>query len=318
MTIRHLDLTRARAFSPGTRELIVSRLDIRFASLASDGRKALNTYIVAGDPAPEVTVPAMHALVRGGADLIELGVPFSDPEAEGPAIQAGIERALAHNVTLGDVLDMMSAFRNDDRDTPVVLMGYLNPFLRMGYEAFCKRAADAGVDGVIVVNLPPEEAGTFQKRAPLSLAWTWFCWSRRRRRAQRTAYIAGQGSGFLYYVSYKGCDRCTPRRCPSGRQASHRRPCRSPWAARAGGVRDQGRRVCRGHRSACRRRRRGQRVGRDHGVHGRWGHPGPPASAGSRDSGRLGLVRTPPARRLMERYVLETRPESGFLGCGQG
>ena len=112
----------------------MSRLGKRFAALAVAGRKALNTYIVAGDPVPEVTVPAMHAMVRGGADLIELGVPFSDPEAEGPTIQAGIERALAYNQTLGDVLDMMAAFRNDDPDTPVVLMGYLNPFLRIGYE----------------------------------------------------------------------------------------------------------------------------------------------------------------------------------------
>ena len=181
----------------------MSRLGKRFEALAADGRKALNTYIVAGDPAPEVTVPAMHALVRGGADLIELGVPFSDPEAEGPTIQAGIERALAYNVTLSDVLDMTSAFRNDDRDTPVVLMGYLNPFLRMDYGAFCKRASDAGVDGVIVVNLPPEEAVTFRNALGvhgmdlvLLVAPT--------TTAERTAYIAGQGSGFLYYVSYKG------------------------------------------------------------------------------------------------------------------
>ncbi|MDE0660582.1 MAG: tryptophan synthase subunit alpha [Gammaproteobacteria bacterium] len=181
----------------------MSRLGRRFAALAGAGRKALNTYIVAGDPAPEVTVPAMHALVRGGADLIELGVPFSDPEAEGPTIQAGIERALAHHVTLADVLDMMSAFRKADQDTPVVLMGYLNPFLRMGYEAFCTRAADAGVDGVIVVNLPPEEAVTLRDSLRvqgmdlvLLVAPT--------TTPERAAYIAEQGSGFLYYVSYKG------------------------------------------------------------------------------------------------------------------
>ena len=181
----------------------MSRLGPRFAALAADGRKALNTYIVAGDPVPEATVPAMHALVRGGADLIELGVPFSDPEAEGPTIQAGIERALAHDVTLADVLDMVSAFRNDDRDTPVVLMGYLNPFLRMDYVAFCRRAAHAGVDGVIVVNLPPEEAATFRNALSvhgmdlvLLVAPT--------TTSERAAYIAGQGSGFLYYVSYKG------------------------------------------------------------------------------------------------------------------
>ena len=181
----------------------MSRLAKRFGSLARDGRKALNTYIVAGDPVPAATVSAMHALVRGGADIIELGVPFSDPEADGPTIQVGVERALAHAVTLGDVLDMMAAFRNDDRDTPVVLMGYLNPFLRMGYEEFCTRASDAGVDGVIVVNLPPEEAGTFRNALcghdmdlVLLVAPT--------TTAQRAAYIAGHASGFLYYVSYKG------------------------------------------------------------------------------------------------------------------
>ncbi|MCY3620520.1 MAG: tryptophan synthase subunit alpha [Gammaproteobacteria bacterium] len=181
----------------------MSRLGKRLAALAADGRKALNTYIVAGDPSPEATVPAMHALVRGGADLIELGVPFSDPEAEGPTIQAGIERALEHDVTLADVLHMMSAFRRDDGDTPVVLMGYVNPFLRMGYEAFCRRAAHAGVDGVIVVNLPPEEARTFRNALHtrymdliLLVAPT--------TTPERAAYIAGQGSGFLYFVSYKG------------------------------------------------------------------------------------------------------------------
>lgn len=181
----------------------MTRLGHRFAALDAAGRKALNTYIVAGDPVPEATVPAMHALVRGGADLIELGVPFSDPEAEGPTIQAGIERALAHGVTLADVLDMMAMFRDEDADTPVVLMGYLNPFLRMGYEEFCTRGADVGVDGVIVVNLPPEEAGTFRNALRvrgmdlvLLVAPT--------TTSKRAAYIAEQGSGFLYYVSYKG------------------------------------------------------------------------------------------------------------------
>lgn len=181
----------------------MSRLGRRLAALVAGGRKALNAYIVAGDPAPTATVDAMHALVRGGADLIELGVPFSDPEAEGPTIQAGIERALAHDVAVTDVLDMMASFRRDDPHTPVVLMGYLNPFLRMGYEAFCIRAAEAGVDGVIVVNLPPEEAGAFRSALcardmdlVLLVAPT--------TTAERAAYIAAQGSGFLYYVSYKG------------------------------------------------------------------------------------------------------------------
>ena len=107
-------------------------------------------------------MPAMHALVAGGADIIELGVPFSDPEADGPAVQAGSERALANGTTLSDVLGMVAAFRATDADTPVVLMGYLNVFLKMGYEPFCRAAGEAGVDGVIVVNLPPEEAGDFR------------------------------------------------------------------------------------------------------------------------------------------------------------
>ena len=140
----------------------MSRLGQRLSVLKTDGRKALNTYIVAGDPSPEATVPAMHALVRGGADLIELGVPFSDPEAEGPPIQAGMERALANGVTLSDVLEMVAAFRLTAPDTPIVLMGYLNPFLKMGYATFCERASTAGVDGIIAVNMPPEEADPFR------------------------------------------------------------------------------------------------------------------------------------------------------------
>lgn len=181
----------------------MSRIGERLSACTGEGRKALTTYVVAGDPEPSVTVPAMHAMVRGGADLIEIGVPFSDPEAEGPTIQAGIERALAHGVTLADVLDQVALFRDDDGDTPVVLMGYLNPFLRMGYEAFCTRADEAGVDGVIVVNLPPEEAGTFQASLRsrdldliLLIAPT--------TTPERAALIAAEGTGFLYYVSYKG------------------------------------------------------------------------------------------------------------------
>lgn len=196
----------------------MSRLGKRFAVLACEGRKALNAYIVAGDPDPAVTVPALHALVRGGADLLELGVPFSDPEAEGPTIQAGIERALAHGVALGDVLEMVRGFRRDDAATPLVLMGYLNPFLRMGYDDFCARAGEAGVDGVIVVNLPPEEAGSFRHALEahgmdlvLLVAPT--------TTPERMAYIAAQGSGFLYYVSYKGV---TGARCADAAAVAER------------------------------------------------------------------------------------------------
>ncbi len=181
----------------------MSRLGERLRTLIGEGRKALNTYVVAGDPLPEATVPALHALVRGGADLIELGVPFSDPEADGPVIQVGVERALRHRVSLADVLDMVGAFRTDDAHTPIVLMGYLNPFLRMGYDVFCERAAAAGIDGVIAVNLPPEEADEFRSALSahgLDLVFL----VAPTTTVERAAYIASQGSGFIYYVSYKG------------------------------------------------------------------------------------------------------------------
>ena len=181
----------------------MSRLSDRLAALKAEQRKAFSAFITAGDPQPEATVPAMRALVRGGADIIELGVPFSDPEADGPAIQASSERALANGVTLTDVLAMTAAFRRDDARTPVVLMGYLNLFLKIGYAAFCDQAASAGVDAVIVVNMPPEESAAFdahlRKRGMdmvLLVAPT--------TTAQRAAYIADRASGFVYYVSYKG------------------------------------------------------------------------------------------------------------------
>ena len=181
----------------------MSRLGHRLTGLRRARRKALNTFITAGDPVPEATVPAMHALVAGGADIIELGVPFSDPEADGPTIQAGSERALANGTTLGDVLAMAAAFRTTDQQTPIVLMGYLNVFLKMGYGTFCAAAVEAGVDGVIVVNMPPEEAPEFKAELAargldlvLLLAPT--------TTAERAALIAGQASGFVYYVSYKG------------------------------------------------------------------------------------------------------------------
>ena len=181
----------------------MSRLADRLAGLRQRGRKALNTFITAGDPDGDVTVPAMHALVAGGADIIELGVPFSDPEADGPAVQAGSERALANGTTLHDVLGMVAAFRCTDADTPVVLMGYLNVFLKMGYEPFCRAAGEAGVDGVIVVNLPPEEADDF-KAALRAHDLDLVLLVAPTTTAERIRYIASEASGFLYYVSYKG------------------------------------------------------------------------------------------------------------------
>ena len=136
----------------------MSRIDKRFRSLADQGRKALVPYITGGDPTPEVTVDYMHALVESGADIIELGVPFSDPMADGPVIQKACERALKHGTRLTDLLAMVAEFRRQDDDTPVVLMGYLNPIERLGIERFAREARAAGVDGVLVVDMPPEEA----------------------------------------------------------------------------------------------------------------------------------------------------------------
>lgn len=179
------------------------RLDTRLADLRGAGRKALVTFITAGDPGPDATVPALHALVRGGADVLELGVPFSDPEAEGPAIQRSSERGLAQGMTLRGCLDLVRAFRVDDAATPVVLMGYLNSVLAMGVDAFARDAAEAGVDGLIMVNLPPEEAHALQGaldthgiRLIYLVAPT--------TTESRARLIVERASGFVYYVSLKG------------------------------------------------------------------------------------------------------------------
>src|SRR5690606_37215474 len=127
----------------------------------SGSRTALIPYIMAGDPGPAATVPVMHAVVEAGADIIELGIPFSDPMADGPVIQAAGERALAQHVALRDVLKMVAEFRKTDDVTPVVLMGYANPIERMGLEAFVRAAQAAGVDGMLTVDYPPEETGGF-------------------------------------------------------------------------------------------------------------------------------------------------------------
>lgn len=181
----------------------MSRLAERFAALRAKGHKALVPFITAGDPHRAATVPMMHALVAGGADVIELGVPFSDPMADGPVIQRASERALLHHMSLRDVLEAVKEFRRDDSHTPVVLMGYLNPIEVAGYATFASAAADAGVDGVLTVDLPPDEghdllqclrgAGidTIYLVAPTS-------------GADRIARICSAASGFVYYVSLKG------------------------------------------------------------------------------------------------------------------
>jgi len=181
----------------------MSRIQACFWSLRGASRKALIPFITAGDPAPAYTVPLMHALVQAGAELIELGVPFSDPMADGPVIQRASERALRHDVSLGDVLGIVKAFREANTSTPVVLMGYLNPIEIMGYEAFAQDAHSAGVDGVVTVDLPPEEAAGLSAALrshhidPVFLLAPTTSDERKRR-------ICRAASGFVYYVSLKG------------------------------------------------------------------------------------------------------------------
>jgi len=180
-----------------------TRLETRLAELKKTDTKALVTFITAGDPEPKFTVSAMHALVAGGADVIELGVPFSDPEAEGPAIQMSSERALAHGVTLTQVLGMVSEFRKQDRETPIVLMGYLNSVLRMGEHAYAAAAQQAGVDGLIMVNLPPEEASFLQSELSQHQQNLIFLVAPTTTQ-DRAEQILKVASGFVYYVSLKG------------------------------------------------------------------------------------------------------------------
>ena len=181
----------------------MSRIAQRFADLARRGRKGLIPYIAAGDPSPELTVPLMHALAEAGADVIELGVPFSDPMADGPVIQRAAERAIRNGVGLKRTLALVAEFRTRDNATPVVLMGYANPIERLGRAEFAQAAKAAGVDGVLVVDYPPEECEEFAALmrsvridpifllAPTSTA----------ERIERVARVA---SGYLYYVSLKG------------------------------------------------------------------------------------------------------------------
>ncbi|EDX89417.1 tryptophan synthase subunit alpha [Alcanivorax sp. VBW004] len=179
------------------------RIESCFQRLDGQNRKALIPFVTAGDPVKDVTVPLMHAMVDAGADIIELGVPFSDPMADGPVIQLACERALAHNTSTRDVLAMVKAFRETNTDTPVVLMGYLNPVEVMGYEAFAEAAADAGVDGVLLVDLPPEEALEVKPVMDAHGLDMIFLVAPTTSDA-RIKLIGEAGSGYLYYVSLKG------------------------------------------------------------------------------------------------------------------
>ncbi len=181
----------------------MSRIAGCFQAARKAGRKVLIPYVTAGDPAPDQTVALMHAMVAAGADIIELGVPFSDPMAEGPVIQKAMERALTHDVTLDDVLDMVRTFRQQDDATPVVLMGYLNPIEVKGYDRFADEAAEAGIDGVLTVDLPPEEGEDYIRTLQAHDIDRIFLISPTTD-PERMAAVSQASSGFIYYVSLKG------------------------------------------------------------------------------------------------------------------
>jgi tryptophan synthase alpha chain len=181
----------------------MSRIQSTLAALAANNKKGLIPFITAGDPSPDLTVPLMHALVAGGADILELGVPFSDPMAEGPVIQRACERALKFNVGMHDVLGFVSEFRKTNSTTPVVLMGYANPIERMGQTAFILAAKAAGVDGTIVVDYPPEECEEFAATLKANDMDPIFLLAPTSTE-ERIQQVAKFGSGFSYYVSLKG------------------------------------------------------------------------------------------------------------------
>lgn len=181
----------------------MKRIETCFAALKQAGRKALIPFVTAGDPHKDVTLQLMHDMVAAGADIIELGVPFSDPSADGPVIQLACERALAHGTTLTDVLAIVQRFRQTNETTPVVLMGYLNPIERMGYESFALQASAAGVDGVLTVDLPPEESVEFaqvMKAQQLDIIYL----LAPTTTEERIQHICQFGTGYVYYVSVKG------------------------------------------------------------------------------------------------------------------
>ena len=181
----------------------MSRIEGRFQALAKAKRKALIPYITAGDPHPSLTVPLMRGLVEAGSDILELGVPFSDPMADGPVNQRSGERALKHGVGLADVLRMVAEFRKSDDATPVVLMGYANPIEAMGTTKFLQAAKAAGVDGFIVVDYPPEECVEFAESAKAHDIDPIFLLAPTSTE-KRIHEVVRRGSGYLYYVSLRG------------------------------------------------------------------------------------------------------------------
>jgi len=183
--------------------MTTARIDARFAALKAEGRAGFVAYVMAGDPDRDQALDILKGLPAAGADIIELGFPFSDPMAEGPPIQRAALRGMAAGLTLRGTMDLAQAFRETDADTPVILMGYLNPIESLGYAAFAARAAEAGIDGVIVVDCPPEEAG------PLADALDAQALSLIRLATptsddDRLKVVAERTSGFVYYVSVAG------------------------------------------------------------------------------------------------------------------
>ena len=180
-----------------------ARIEARFAALKAEGRAGFVSYVMAGDPDRETALRILQGLPAAGADLIELGFPFSDPMAEGPPIQRAAQRALAKGMTLAGTLDLVRAFREGNQDTPVILMGYMNPLLTWGIEAFARDAGEAGVDGLIVVDVPPEEAGPLADAldaAGVSLIRL----ATPTSDDNRLKTIVKRTSGFVYYVSVAG------------------------------------------------------------------------------------------------------------------
>ena len=182
----------------------MSRLKNCFIDLKKQNSTALIPFITAGDPSPELTVPLMHGLVKAGANIIELGIPFSDPMADGPVIQRASERALAKGMTLIKVLDMVKEFRTKDNKTPVVLMGYLNPIEIMGYKIFAQAAEDAEVDGILRVDFPPEEITSESRTFIRANAMSPIFLIAPTTTPERIKYICSKANGYVYYVAVKG------------------------------------------------------------------------------------------------------------------
>ena len=181
----------------------MSRIKTTFERLNAKGDKALIPFVTAGDPSLESTLSIMHALADAGSDVIELGIPFSDPSADGPVIQAASERALEKGVTLRNVLGVVSQFREQNQTVPVVLMGYLNPFEIYGYESFARDANAAGIDGVLIVDMPPEESEPFSgllKDNDIDIIYL----IAPTTTVPRATMICERASGYIYYVSLKG------------------------------------------------------------------------------------------------------------------